>query len=80
MCSYSSQSTKSTSTHSCNLVQVFALIVAEKQHIHQLDHLSELDTYIEVVVHPYWVKAMQAEIDALKANDSWIEVYLPPGK
>ena len=77
MCSYSSHS---ISSHCCNLVHFSALAAAHQHHIHQLNHFHEPATYKEAAKHPHWVKAMEAEIDALKSNDTWIKADLPPGK
>ena len=62
------------------ILQFFALSSVHQQHIHQLDYLHEPCTYKEDVVHSHWVQAMRAEIAALKANKTWLEVSLPPGK
>jgi len=61
-------------------VQFSALSSVHQQHIHQQDYLHEPCTYEEAGVHSHWVQAMQAEIAALKANETWLEVPLPPGK
>ena len=42
--------------------------------------MHEPSTYKEAALSPHWVQAMQAEIDALQTNHTWIEVSLPPGK
>ena len=67
-------------SHWCNLVQFTALSSVHQQSIHQLDFLHEPNTYKEASLHPHWVKAMQAEIDALRLNQTWTEVDFPAGK
>ena len=76
----SSRSAHLSSSHWCNLVQFSVLPSDQQQSILHLDHLHEPSSYKEVVISPHWVKAMQAKIDALKANNTWYEVSLPPGK
>ena len=56
------------------------MTTAQQHHIYQLDHFHEPTTYKEAAKHPHWAKAMEAEIDTPKNNDTWIEVDLPPGK
>lgn len=43
---------------------------------------SQVDptTYVEAATSPIWQHAMQHEINALEANDTWKIVSLPPGK
>jgi len=52
----------------------------QQQHINHLDHLHEPFSYKDVVASPHWIKVVQARLDALKANNTWIEVHLPPEK
>ena len=40
---------------------------------------KELDSYVEVILDPRWQEAMQAKIDALTANNTWIMCPLSPG-
>ena len=69
-----------SNSHWCNLVQFSALSFVHQQSIHHLDFLHEPHTYKEAALHPHWVQAMQAEIDALILNKTWTEVDLPHGK
>ena len=80
MCSHSSQAHCSKSLHWCNPVHFPALTQAQQQSITQLDHLYEPTFYREAATSPHWLQAMQAKIDALRANNTWIEVNLPPSK
>ena len=41
---------------------------------------KELDSYAKAILDPRWQEAMQAEIDALKANNNWTICPLHPGK
>ena len=41
---------------------------------------KEPDSYAKVILDPRWQKAMQAEFDTLKANNTWVMCPLPPGK
>ena len=41
---------------------------------------KEPDSYVEAILDPRWQEAMQAEFDALKANNTWVMCPLPPGK
>ena len=41
---------------------------------------KEPDSYVEAILDLRWQEAMQAEFDALKANNTWIMCPLPPGK
>ena len=72
--------TFSTTTHWCNLVHFTALSSSHQHHINQLDQFHEPTSYKEAAQYVHWVKAMQAKIDALKLNNTWSEVVLPPGK
>jgi len=76
----SSRASHFSSSHWCNLVQFSASSPDQQQHILHLDHLHEPSSYKEAAISPHWVKAMPAELDALKANQTWTEVDLPPGK
>lgn len=48
--------------------------------IANIDHLSKLESYIEVVLDPLWQNAMAEELTALHQNHTWDLVSLPPGK
>jgi len=48
--------------------------------LNHLDHIHEPRTFEEAATSSQWVQAMQVEINALKANNTWIEADLPPGK
>ncbi|XP_021722373.1 uncharacterized protein LOC110689848 [Chenopodium quinoa] len=66
--------------HWCNLVR-FEFIPSEaKALINTITQVSEPVSYFEASRHPSWVKAMQKEIDALTANETWELVPLPKGK
>ena len=80
MCSYSQKVPTFAVSHWCNLVQFSHLPHFQQQAITQLDHLHEPTTYKEAANSPHWVQAMQTEIEALQANNTWCEVDLPPGK
>lgn len=41
---------------------------------------KEPDTYAQAILDPRWQEAMQAKIDALRANHTWVMTPLPPGK
>ena len=41
---------------------------------------KEPDSYAEAILDPRWQEVTQAEIDALKANNTWVMCPLPPGK
>ena len=64
----------------CNLVQFSALSSTQQQNILQLEHLHEPTSYKEAAAYPNWVQAMNTEIEALRANNTWTEVDLPHGK
>jgi len=64
----------------CNLVQFSALTSTQQQNILQLEHLHEPTSSKEAIVYPNWVQAMNTEIEALRANNTWTEVNLPYGK
>ena len=70
----------STTTHWCNLVHFSVLTSSQQHQIVHLNHLHEPTSYKEAASFSHWVQAMQAEIHALQANNTWIEVDLPPDK
>ena len=41
---------------------------------------KEPDSYAEAILDPRWQEVTQAEIDALKANNTWVMCPLPPSK
>lgn len=41
---------------------------------------KEPDTYAQAILDSRWQDAMQAKIDALQANHTWVMTPLPPGK
>lgn len=45
-----------------------------------LDQMKEPISYAEAIKHQCWRDAIQAEIDALEANETWEVVDLPPRK
>jgi len=75
-----SHKSHSSSTHWCNLVHFSALPYDQQHHIFHLDHLTEPSSYKEAATSPHWIQAMQVELNALKANNTWTEVDLPPEK
>ena len=41
---------------------------------------KEPESYAQALLDPRWHAAMQAKIEALQANNTWIMIALPPGK
>ena len=41
---------------------------------------KELESYAQALLDPRWQAAMQAEIETLQANNTWVMTSLPPGK
>jgi len=76
----SSRAAHLSTSHWCNLVHFSALPPSQQQNILHLDHLHEPSSYNEAALSPQWVQAVQVELDALKANNTWSEVALPPEK
>ncbi|KAM1078563.1 hypothetical protein ACFX15_025113 [Malus domestica] len=48
--------------------------------IAQLSTVLEPNSYTEAAKHPHWCKAMDEELQALQANDTWTLSPLPSGK
>lgn len=69
-----------TTSHWCNLVQFFALPLQHQAHISHIISYHEPNSYKEASQDPNWVKAMQTEINALQANNTWLITDLHPGK
>lgn len=66
--------------HWCNLVQYSDLLEPNKQTITHITQVVESVSYTEAAQNPGWVAAMQKEIEALNANNTWSLVPLPKGK
>ena len=66
--------------HWCNIVQIEEIPAPCKAFISQISVLSEPATYFEAAQHPEWVTAMQKEIEAFTANNTWEVTDLPKGK
>ena len=69
-----------TTEHWCNLVSsnAFHNIHTSFNDIHK--HLVEPTSYKQASKDPRWISAMNTELAALKANDTWSVVDLPLGK
>jgi len=58
----------------------------DNMHLKQLHLISSISSHVEprlyeeVVEMPQWKEAMRADIEALKANDTWLITELPYGK
>ena len=66
--------------HWCNIVQLKKILATHKAFISKIYVLTEPATYFEAAQHPEWVTAMQKEIEALTANNTWEVTDLPKGK
>lgn len=53
---------------------------AYRQAISAYTVASEPASFKEAGSNPRWIEAMQLELHALKNNNTWSIVYLPPGK
>ena len=66
--------------HWCNIVQFDALPSSMKILINKASEISEPLSYLEASQDTRWIAAMNKELDALAANDTWELVPLPKGK
>ena len=75
-----SQVVQQPPAHWCNLVAFSQLPPQHQAHLSHLSTVSEPHSYAEASMHQGWLEAMNKEISALEANNTWDLVYLPPGK
>ncbi|KAI3777863.1 hypothetical protein L1987_47666 [Smallanthus sonchifolius] len=70
------------STHACKSTQLpdFAYSAYSASFIADIHHLSEPESYREVVSDPLWQNSMAEELTALHRTHTWDLVPLPPGK
>ena len=66
-------------------VQTCALPISKLSTAHRVFSVAltiakEPTSYAEALPNPLWQAAMQTELDALQANQTWIMTPLPPGK
>jgi len=68
-------------SHFCNHVQFLHLpSTSFARSIALLSLSAEPTSYHQASLDPLWVRAMESELQALHANNTWTEVDLPPGK
>lgn len=68
------------SNHWCNLVQFSDLPCEKKCIISKICDIIEPSSYSEASQHPLWIEAMNKELVALSANNTWKLTDLPKGK
>lgn len=66
-------------THWCNLVHSSSLPLSHQAFVSKCD-IQEPASYVEAATNPLWIAAMEKEIQALNANETWDLVPLPKGK
>jgi len=66
-------------SHFCNLVQFHHLPSTSPVHSTALLSFHET-SYSQASLDPLWVKAMESELQALHATNTWTEVDLSPEK
>ncbi|XP_071699281.1 uncharacterized protein [Rutidosis leptorrhynchoides] len=69
-----------TPKHWCNLVSYSSLPTSHHAFLVHNSRHTEPCYYNEASKHPHWVHAMNIEIDALQANNTWEVCDLPLGK
>lgn len=63
-----------------NFVSCSAFTPEYKAFMSKIIPVKEPTSFAKAILDPNWVIAMQKELDALEANNTWILVPLPPGK
>ena len=61
---------------------ICCLTISSPNHqlLNSTNHIKEPTSYEEAATIPAWQEAMQQELSALEANNTWKEVVLPKGK
>lgn len=54
------------------------LYLSQKAFSMFIRNFIKLRTYLDACQHDYWLKAMKTELDALAANETWLQVGKPP--
>ena len=67
-------------THWCNIVDFKALSANHHQLTKPYENHNEPKDYYEASQHPNWIEAMNKELQALKASQTWEVVDLSKGK
>ncbi|KAL5565115.1 hypothetical protein UlMin_028279 [Ulmus minor] len=65
--------------HLCHVHNYDRLSPSFKAIVMTISATSEPQSYSQAFDRPEWQQDMQAELDALKANNTWSVVSLPPG-
>jgi len=69
----------STSFHPLHVVLSYShLSTSHRHYLLSLSTTIELTSYKQALLHPSWVHAMNAEIEALEQNKTWPLVDIPP--
>lgn len=66
--------------HWCNLVSFNQLPPQIQNGLHTISNYHEPTYFSQASKDPNWINAMQQEIQALQANNTWELTDLPPGK
>ena len=69
-----------TNQHWCNLVTLDNIPENSKSIVYATSSLIEPTIYKQALQDKRWIQAMDDELTALKANNTWLLVDLPPGK
>jgi len=69
-----------SNTHWCNFVSFSSLLVVTQLFLSQPTTYFEPQNYEQASKDSNWVVAMNKELEALQANNTWLVVDLPPGK